>query len=135
MKRIIVLSVLILFTSTVFAQVKVWPPESLAIRATANLGRLANAKTSYQTVYMNIVECDKYIVGMKLGTLVPVPTISGMVYVKPASSAFAKETYKGYIDAKSKLASKADEYTRAVQEEAGWPQKERAVQWLLMPNR
>lgn len=134
MKHILVL-LAVLTAVPVFSQVKVWPPESLAIRPTANLGRLANAKTSYQTAYMNIVECDKYIAGMKLGTLVPVPTISGMVYVKPASSAFAKETYKGYIDAKSKLASKADEYAKAVQEEAGWPQKDRAVQWLLMPSR
>lgn len=135
MKRFILLAILVLISTAAFSQVKVWPPESLMVRPQANLGRLANAKTSYQTAYMNIVDCDKMIAGTKAGTLVPVITVKGILFTKASSSTVSKAVYKDYTNLKAALTAKADEYTRAVQEECGWPQKDRAVQWLLTPNR
>jgi len=135
MKRALLIAIVALGSVTASAQVKVWPPESLMVRPSANLGRLANAKTSYQTVYMNIVDCDKMIAGMKSGTLVPVLTVKGVLFTKPSASKVAKTVYADYTALKAALSSKADEYTRAVQDECGWPSKDRAVQWLLTPNR
>ncbi len=135
MKSALAIAIVLLMVVPGFSQVKVWPPESLSVRSTANLGRLANARTSYQTTYMNIVDVDKMLVGMKAGTLVPVITVKGVLFAKPSDSKVAKVVFADYTNLKNALSSKADEYTRAVQDECGWPQKARAVQWLVTPSR